>query len=1622
MARESAFDHVSSALSQLAGGSVLDYLRHDGFPAWIDLASTSLLEQELNALAGLDGGSLREQFRVSQVCALAQRLILSRHTSLLSILCPLWQAFGSSDESCNRVVSATQSALANWPSDVWQPSGRTIGTKFSPALAEFFEALGAVADSDAAGVLGITIRTSRIMDERPHVGFPLILRGDHGANLRAGLWIVPTASLSNTGVDPLHDAWKNLSSRIQQLVYGVERAHEPDLKLPGWLHQVSALNSWSIETLESAGLGLAIQMLAQRAKVNLPLGIGFTGQWKEGKLRGVRDIAIKMQAAKEAGVFLLFACADPCEAVPGPIEGVRLILLPEGLCLKDAVRSVNRACADSGMTEFRWREAQRRFRVAAPATTAHSPDLPEARAESLCPMGFIGRETALQQMREAAADGQPSGRRLMAVIAPARSGKTTLLSHFASEHAPYPIWFSFRRGQATRQNLAQLQKAVRDQIAARFGAVPFPANQTAPAESTPPAQERTLVDAVSGRIDVIVDGLDEAGSLEQSRILDWLQRLPGDGVVVVGSQPIHAIDDVSCSKINLRDDSGSGQADARQLIASFAQRFVGHDHLRMIAQQLQQQPWLDDMVQRSGGNLWVLTEFLSAVERDHAGWPLTPSELPLSSDVREYCRTLVSAALADYEPERRPLLETFVAYRSFLGEEPCQVADVVRLAGNTLLEAPFGSWSGTGVLTESVRRVIQFDGVNCRFWSPLTREAIRGNYRSDAGTVASRFISWIQGDQAHGPFTDQLVQTIPMLLAELHDTKLTRALLFETPWLHLRMRMIADQGEPMTALQAELQALKQVAPADCRLALRQMIDWLAGWGWAIDNSPELIGQWWDVAGAVAQSFPQGASTQVVHGNHPRLMAPVVGPTVADRRYEIPWPTSPGFHPAACEVNDGTRSRLVFATDHGDLLVYRDENGKFIRERFIRLNEREKVFGLAPLPYPEVAALVRLPEGGCELRAIDIESAVDRPLINDTRIQRVASLAVEPPRLLVISAEQDDGAPSTCRLTVLDLNGHELAAIPLPFVRSVSADIEVIPFGADCWCVIGRPEPRSPQEIRLYRQSNATINEVQGPDIRHVHGACALPNHQLAVTHGGDGSGQNVLTLIDINNGVTLRVPLYTAPRQGSRRSFWHDTTGAFLLGCEPAGWHAHFGLILASEHGHEIFRVQTEPEAIPRELPRELTRDLATGDSTTTRDRILSMADGRVLLVFSTGAVVLGPNPMDMVCIEGGARTRITTEIIGGRADGKVIVCDGYVNPDNEWSRDSYRTAAPPIPQHLESTKIEPSDGVALTLDGWELQWNRSSTVVTGRLQAGKPSFRWDAAALLGSDAEGREARILHVIGRPPQGGAWVAVKHGRQVYVVLLPLPPDDSPPRVLTIWNEEDEQDIDVRFQNASGNLLVYRVINQAGQPIDDGTFLNSVVRVLDLESNTYWSWHDNAPVTARYLVSGVSLVLRMPRLGRGDWSAGWPHTPAEVYVHSPQSGLVPRSDLSFSREITVLKRHEERDESSARIACVIERDGRWLLEVSSLRIRDGEVAIQSTESISLAGEVTAWSRSDDGLALAYPNGRIEIRSCNRVQTLMAVGYTASPPDDVIIVRQPEGTFMAVSAGELIWLGPLP
>ncbi len=1627
MANDSAMQAFAKSLDHLQSGEACDFLRRKEFPAWIELASVSLLRLDLAALADAQQETMQSQFRVTQVQALARRLILSRETDLFATLCPLWQAFGTSLAICDVVEEAMRTALSDWPAEVRQLNSDPAGVLgFSAVCAGFVQRLRQVGSDDSTGVLGAAIRMSRIVAEQSHVGFPLVLRGSQSNNIRTGVWALPRQATETSICDILQTSLNSICSEVDELIGLGDRSAIPPLQLPDWLDKLVHVKGGYVETLESAGFALAMQNLASQSKRPLPFGIGFTGRWEDLQLRGVRDLTEKMQAARETGVFLFFVCRDPSEPVPTPIAGLRVVLLAEGLRLDEVVRLVNRVCADTGLTELRWREANSRL-LSINRLPDHSRDLPDACEKNLCPVEFVGRDQALGSLRDArAGSAGQAGRRLLAVVAPPRSGKTTLLSKFAADESPFPCWFSFRQDQASRRMLGQLQKGLADQLTARFHVV-----QLSPAESANSADDRlnAVVQATAGPINLVIDGVDEAQTVDESRkVLEWLQQLPGVGLVVVGSQRSlrAALDKLDCDRLELRNDSEHGQADAHSFIERFASRFSVTQGLKEIAAHLSESRWIQGLSQSAGGNLWVLTEFLSAVERGQAGWPSCPDDCKLSPDIRVYCRNLMNDVLAGYSEPERSRIDRFLAFRAFMDDSPWAVQDVARLAGDDLANAPIGTWSGTGLLAQGARRVICFDGSRCQFENLLTHEAVKLHYQKEASRkVAERFIQFICEHQNLGDLTCVALAALPALLADIGDHELTCSALFNCPWLPLRMRMLGNQRKPIDTLLAELQSLIRSVPPDRKSAVNQMLKWLAGWGWAIDETPLLIDEWWDAAGDVSRAFFSPGNAQEANSTlQSHLVVPVAGPHIDNACYDMPWPAITEFHPAACEVFCGSQSHLVFATDRGDLLIYREGSDGYMRERFDRLKSNEKVYKLDGLPNSEFVALVRQPPrsstssdwlfesgiitgpearqisregiGRSDVRVWNIESRDSHKVVTERSILALGVLAGDEPRLLIIEADEGDAVSPHCHLRVLDLKGSELAAMSLPFVGSLSEDIEIVPFGSQTWATLGRRQGGTVRELKLYSLDRGRdawrINEIQTVRLPSINGACSLPNERLAII--GSSDGESVLSVIDSAGKLVMRLPIYTTPDDARRRYYLpHAMDGSFLLDCRPVAWHAEFGVILCSdlgEHGNRIFSVTLEPEAIPRPLTNLLIQNEPK------RKCVRSLRSGGCLVVFSNTAVVLGAGLQNDVQIE---RSRETIEIVGCRADGNIIICDGFADDDNWWRRSNYRVAQPPfccLPTEVNCSSRW--DEVRVTADGWELRWGRSrSHLLTGRQQAGDLRLCWDATSIF--ECEPEAVQILDVLGRA-QGGAWIAVEHDRQISAVLL-SPAIDGVEHIVPLSTCEQAG---IKLRGASADLLVYDIISDADYVIER--------RIYDSDRAQLLAWDSTRVEPVLCMAGNAHLVFE-----KSLWGA---FNPSRVYIHfAGADEIIAVPDLYLSCQSFVVRQDEDR----IRIVSIIgELDGEWSLEVLVLRIDCSEktVSVRSRETINIdSGEVAAWTRGGNHLVLAYKSGRIEVRRCDRLydDDFAAIAFTLTCPQAVAIVARSEGKFLAASDGQLTW-----
>lgn len=512
-------------------------LTESSISSWVDLAPEYVLASGVP-----DASKQLRPYNEKEVQRLARRVILGRDAGLFESLIPLWRTFGETEASCTSVRTAIEQSVSNWGKAVYDWNSANF--QFSLAHYEFIESMTTA--SQGNGVFARAINDSRIRCEERHPGFPIVRQDD--LKIASSYWVHIDDSIENFQSERVKSLWQHVNQLLVHAFDLPENNIQIVPSLPVWFHELDAV--LPINSLESAALSCVMHQFAKMAGVALPFGVGFTGSIVNKRLKAVANVIEKVRAAKNAGIFLLFACADQNIAIPDQIDGIRLVLLQEEVELKEAIQIVNRVCAESGITEYRWRLARPspKYSHDARTNTTHSPDLPDALDKDRCPVGFIGRESTLMKLRTAF-DRVCTTRRFVIVHAPARSGKTTLLSKFAEERSVYPSWYSFRRGHANHRTLEQLQQSIEAQIKARFIVGSSTESTSGPWDCIHP----------ECRVDLIVDGLDEAETSEQSKIVEWLQRITLNGVTVLASQPIRELSTIETEKIELRNESPSGQ-------------------------------------------------------------------------------------------------------------------------------------------------------------------------------------------------------------------------------------------------------------------------------------------------------------------------------------------------------------------------------------------------------------------------------------------------------------------------------------------------------------------------------------------------------------------------------------------------------------------------------------------------------------------------------------------------------------------------------------------------------------------------------------------------------------------------------------------------------------------------------------------------------------------------------------------------------------------------------------------------------------------------------------------------------------------------------------------------------
>lgn len=271
------------------------------------------------------------------------------------------------------------------------------------------------------------------------------------------------------------------------------------------------------------------------------------------------------------------------------------------------------------------------------------------------------------------------------------------------------------------------------------------------------------------------------------------------------------------------------------------------------------------------------------------------------------------------------------------------------------------------------------------------------------------------------------------------------------------------------------------------------------------------------------------------------------------------------------------------------------------------------------------------------------------------------------------------------------------------------------------------------QIVLYQlrwiEGKPNIVRLPTLEFTEVCGACQIPDGRLALTHRDAGRLNSFLAIVDRLGNTAINLPLYSAPKEATRRyNLGATTIGDFLSRCRPAALHKKYGVLLCDFDGQnklyqcgillrsdiakfDAMAVYPDRDVTPQELPAPMSRLIDWADSMTTREQIVSLSDERTLFVFSEGAVILGDDPFNSASIGRGAGPRMTVEILSTQSDGSVLICNGYVNPDNEWSRDGYRFAVPPFSLNEQPRDVS-ADLLRITQDGSELSGSAEGSLL----------------------------------------------------------------------------------------------------------------------------------------------------------------------------------------------------------------------------------------------------------------------------------------------------------------------
>jgi hypothetical protein len=454
------------------------------FDDWTIFASNKLIEKRLGYTSRSAAKELRLSLDRDAVKRLATRLILSKSSGLIRHLETLWIVFGSSGETCRRLAKILDDLVENWPCQLVDCRHAIDGIEFSSAVSKHTEAMIEIVNSDRDGILGQSIPLRLFIEGAITVEFPIVdvdapsevegLRRDFSVQLTTACHqVVPDPK-----VPELEIAWNLCLTSVSECIQDFVRkpvvfrtpqqgtAFENDGPvetflcldspvLPPWLINYNATSGGNIADFSSAGLSVAISAIKGHSD-KLPYGLAFSGAWHNGFLHPVRSINRKMIAASDSGCILFFACihADELSGVKPP-PGLQVVALPDGGSLQDIIRIINYGCAASGLTDFRSLAASGIVASNGFIEQHASVNLPNI--EEALPVGFVGRTEDVEQLK-CQLLSHPD--KLLAVIAPPGSGKSSLLGNVFSGFKLMPVWYSINSSEQRSRYLRVLRESL----------------------------------------------------------------------------------------------------------------------------------------------------------------------------------------------------------------------------------------------------------------------------------------------------------------------------------------------------------------------------------------------------------------------------------------------------------------------------------------------------------------------------------------------------------------------------------------------------------------------------------------------------------------------------------------------------------------------------------------------------------------------------------------------------------------------------------------------------------------------------------------------------------------------------------------------------------------------------------------------------------------------------------------------------------------------------------------------------------------------------------------------------------------------------------------------------------